>query len=817
MNIPEGSRATDLPKGKGAAVSPRYVVDRLPVGIYRARARDGAILEANGAFLRLLGVSRVEELGPDPLLTRSLDAGARSKWLARMTQAEDAPRFEGRLRRADGSVVWMLERASAERDADGAVAYYDGVLEDVTARKEAERSLQRRLKFEHTVASISARLLASTHLDETISECLGEMSKISGASRAYLFLMRGDGMMDNTHEWCAPDVDPQIHTLQDLPVDAFPWWMERIGRGEAIHVKDVASLPPEASAEKEILERQNVESILVFPVTVRNRPSGFIGFDNVEHAEAWRGEDLSLLEVASRLVGNALERRRGEEALRMSETRFRLLVDQSPLSTQILAPDGRTLKVNRAWEKLWGVRFDDVSDYNVLHDRQLADIGVMPYIQKAFAGEPSVMPEVEYVPLQGEYAGRPRWVRAHVYPVRNEQGDVREVVLVHEDVTDQKETEVALRMSESKFRRLAESNIVGVMISEHAGRVQEANDAFLQMVGRTRNELEAGAVNCREMTPPSQMGKADRAISEMERTGACAPYETELMHHDGRTVPILIGSALLDGRSETSVSFVLDLTARQAAQAELESSRQQLALSEKLSALGALVSGVAHEIRTPLTYVSNNLFLVERAAQKALEKPQDAEAFLGSLLERAKAAVEGIDRISVLVQNLRGYAQLDRRTRSEADLGEVVAGAVELFRATQRGSIDVEVDLQSAPGLLLDREQIQQVALNLLTNAAEAMQAGGTVRVRTTPVADGAIFEVEDEGTGITPQAAARLWEPFFTTKAEGTGLGLSISKRLAEAHGGNIRYETSPSGTKFTVYLPNPENDQLEADSEAR
>lgn len=138
--------------------------------------------------------------------------------------------------------------------------------------------------------------------------------------------------------------------------------------------------------------------------------------------------------------------RQSQEALRESEIRFRTLVEQSPLSTQILSPDGRTLQVNRAWEELWGITLDRLGDYNMLEDEQLVTKGIMPYIKQGFAGEVTAIPPILYDPNQtipelSAYEDSPRWVQAYIYPVKDEAGNIREVVLVHEDISDHKRAE----------------------------------------------------------------------------------------------------------------------------------------------------------------------------------------------------------------------------------------------------------------------------------------------------------------------------------------------------------------------------------------
>src|ERR687886_826981 len=150
------------------------------------------------------------------------------------------------------------------------------------------------------------------------------------------------------------------------------------------------------------------------------------------------------------------ERRWTEEALQISETRFRTMIEQSPLSIQILSPDGRTLQVNRAWEELWGVTLDDIAGYNLLEDRQLVAKGIMPYIQRGFAGEPTAIPPIVYdpdetIPGLTSREEPKRWVRAFIYPVKDEAGNVREVILMHEDITERKWAEEALKQSERLY------------------------------------------------------------------------------------------------------------------------------------------------------------------------------------------------------------------------------------------------------------------------------------------------------------------------------------------------------------------------------
>ncbi|CAN5619426.1 hypothetical protein BH09PLA1_BH09PLA1_09090 [soil metagenome] len=191
---------------------------------------------------------------------------------------------------------------------------------------------------------------------------------------------------------------------------------------------------------------------------------------------------MSQLELRRSLVSQTellSDRRRAQEAAGISERRFTKLVEQSPLSTQFFAPDGRVRATNRAWERLFGLTIAEIPDYNILEDQQLVERGLMPLIQRGFAGEPTQLPAIPYVPHVGVYQGQERWCSAFIYPVRDDAGTIAEVVLVHHDLTDQNRAEQAVREREAQLNAVVENMTEGLILSDAQGNLLSMNPAAL--------------------------------------------------------------------------------------------------------------------------------------------------------------------------------------------------------------------------------------------------------------------------------------------------------------------------------------------------
>jgi GAF domain-containing protein len=240
-----------------------------------------------------------------------------------------------------------LEQRVAERTVELSEANAS-LKNEIAERKRAEQALHQRLAIEQMISDISTRFinLSWQQVDESINYALERMGKLAGVDRSYLFSFFDDGKRArNTHEWCAPEVAPQMQNLQDLPVAEFQWIFSKIFRGETVYIPRVAELPTEAQAEKENLQTQDIQSLLIVPLKFGGAVAGFLGFDSVKAAKVWEEEDVRLLIVVGEIIANFFQRTRAEHAIRERDERLRAISKALPDRFFVLDEEGRHLEV----------------------------------------------------------------------------------------------------------------------------------------------------------------------------------------------------------------------------------------------------------------------------------------------------------------------------------------------------------------------------------------------------------------------------------------------------------------------------------------
>jgi PAS domain S-box-containing protein len=340
---------------------------------------------------------------------------------------------------------------------------------------------------------------------------------------------------------------------------------------------------------------------------------------------------------------------------------------------------------------------------------------------------------------------------------------------------------------EAKIRRLVDANIMGIFMWNPEGKIVEANEAFLRVVGYGREDVVSGRMRWRELTPAEWRDADDRHVAELKATGTVQPYEKEYFQKSGSRVPVLVGAALLDGRREEGVAFVLDLTERKLAEEALHKTQAELAHVTRVTTLGELTTSIAHEINQPLAAVVNNASACLRWLAGAAPNLEEARQSAALIIADGHRAGEIISRI-------RALANKAPPQKDWLNINETILEVIALARSQVQGNhVALQTQLSDELPLVLgDRIQLQQVILNLVINGIEAMSAV-TDRSRDLQIhsrrhePDKVLVAVQDSGIGLKAESLDHLFEAFFTTKPKGMGMGLAISRSIIEAHGGRL------------------------------
>ncbi|MEH2589065.1 ATP-binding protein [Bradyrhizobium sp. AZCC 1721] len=493
---------------------------------------------------------------------------------------------------------------------------------------------------------------------------------------------------------------------------------------------------------------------------------------------------------------------------------------------------------------------------------------------------------------------------------------------------------------DKKIRRLVDANIVGIIIWDLEGRILEANDAFLRMLGYSRDDLASGYLSRTDLTPAEWRDRDSRTVAELKRLGTVQPFEKEYFRKDGSRVPVLLGGVMFEQSPDQGVSFVLDLTERKRAEEALRQSEErfrtlvqfsfdvywetdaqhrfthqefadsladapapgaeigktrwevpylepdeeawrkhretldahlpfrdfelaragpdgskryvsvsglpvfdktgrfvgyrgvgrhiterrraeeslramqaELAHANRVTTMGQLTASIAHEVNQPIAATVTN-------AGAALRWLSAQPPNLGEVRDSLRRIVEDGKRAGNVISGIRALINKVPPRNDRFDLNEAILEMVVLTRSEMlKHGILLQTDL--APGLPMvkgDRTQLQQVILNLILNAIEAMegvdQRAGALRINSErEAAGGVLVTVRDSGPGLDPADVERVFEAFYTTKAKGMGMGLAICRSMVEAHGGRMWASANePRGAVFQFSLPLEQDESVQA-----
>ena len=547
------------------------------------------------------------------------------------------------------------------------------------------------------------------------------------------------------------------------------------------------------------------------------------------------------------------ERKRVEENFR----KLSQAVEQSPVSVIITNYRGEIEYVNPCFTSTSGYSFEDVYGQNA-RVLKSGDHSVEFYrnIWEAVSSGKRWVGEIHNRRKTGELY----WESVHISPIVDSTGRVTHFVAIKEDVDARKKIEEELRQSRKRLHEFINAVPNPIYFKNAQGIYEDCNTAFAQSLGLTLSEIIGRSVF--DIIPSDRAESFHKAdVKLVDKKLDNQAFETKLKFSDGKDHDVIIHKAVLknsDGTLRGIVGSLIDITDHKRLEEDLhnneaqliaaleevkmfnlqlEQAQGQLVQQEKLAAIGFLAAGVAHEINNPLGFVHGNLSALEEyadaflkmisfigpmseavnssnfvkakeiglEAQEATEK-LELDYIVGDVKKLIGETEQGLDRIKKIVQGLRSFSRSDGGEMVMANINDLIDGVVNIVWNEIKYKAELVKEYGDVPLVRCNPQQLGQVFMNILVNAAQAIPVKGSITIRTFLKNDEIVSEIVDTGAGISDEIKTKIFDPFFTTKepGQGTGLGLSISYDIVKKHNGRIDVDSKVgNGTKFSLYLP--------------
>ncbi len=468
----------------------------------------------------------------------------------------------------------------------------------------------------------------------------------------------------------------------------------------------------------------------------------------------------------------------------------------------ILAADGNIIRFNAASQRLTGYTAEEVIGRKVW-DFLIFEQEISP-VRAVFETTRSEGKPTHFINFWKTKSGERRLIEWSNKTIRNNKGDLFILVATGIDITDRTLTAHKLSETRTFLRSIVDASPVAIVTIDEKGLIQNFSREAERCFGYAEREVRERNISL--LMPDPDQSRHDQYISRYLATGEKRiigrARQVTALRKSGEKFPAMVHVSEFKHGQRVFVGFIQDLTEQKATERRLEDTQTQLHHAGRIGAMGEIATSIAHELNQPLTAAASLAGAVSLTLKKG-DHPDVGEAT--ALLDDV---ISEVRRASEIIRRIREFIRKQKSTKSLHDLNQIVeeASTIALLGAEADG---IEVDMQFDEHVgeaHIDRIQIQQVVINLIRNAIDAMRDAKEKRLAISTTRKDAIIElkVSDTGPGVPEEIKARLFEPFVTSKVDGMGIGLSISKSIIDAHQGEITATSGESaGSEFTVRLP--------------
>lgn len=679
-------------------------------------------------------------------------------------------------------------------------------VEDIRNERAIEGELQETLFIHSVVADISTRLIQATpeQVDHLIEQGLAGLGMITHVDRAYIFMLQ-DGTISNTHEWCAPGIEPQKHQRQKLDPTPFKWWLDQMQDGKTL---SLSNINPQEQIPAEVRVQVKVQSVMMFPMVLQHKLVGYLGFSAVQKPRNWTVQTENALKLYGQAVANTLHRLEQENLLQEQNQTLSTLFRELPSGLMYEDENHHIKLVNQSMCDVMGCEVPSSAlvgqDALQRFEEKLAPLTQSPeqfmqhtlelYHSTESQGSEEIALQdgrtlerlIAPVKLDGQVAGYLTQIRDITEKVQQNERMQRYHHWLDATVSSTPDILVNLAGEAEKMHiRIISANVRSLLGYDPHTFIEESVDHLMGILHPDNRPTVHHLIlqGLQKQTSNSALQVQLRSIR-----GAYLPFDLRVRPVVSQGTVLGVVLVLRDIREQLAQQELLLQATEQAERASLAKSR--------------FLSRMSHELRTPMNAI---------LASAQILKMKGVEAHQARGIERILKAgshlLTLIDDILDLSRIEAGKLNLNFQSFKVQNL---IQDAIDLMQEqSQDKKLVWKIHLDPLPAVQADPDRLRQILLNLLSNAIKYNREGGTIEVYARLWHNIVRIGVKDSGIGIAPEDQPKVFTPFerfgnLREEVQGTGIGLALSKTLAESMHGKLGFQsTLNEGTHFMLELP--------------
>lgn len=775
------------------------------------RTADLEIVDANEIFFRIMGYESAELIGKSiddiHIFSSSAQQSRISNWIK---EGYELSNFQADYQSNTGNrgTILLNMRNIIINNQNCMIC----IANDISDIKKAENELNRRREFQKIVLNISNRFinLKVDEIDGNIEIALKEICIFLDIDTGYLILFDESYEKVNvSHIWTKEQYDKRLNRLNNLPVKQMTWWLSKIKNKQLVTVSSLKEIPDEGIFEKDLFTKFGLKLILDIPVTFGDKVYGVLGFDSLRHNRSWSDAEISSLMILSQVFSSALQRKESDQELVRSEERYRAIFQNLSDIVWVVDNNFKIIYETPSGNSILGYVSGELNGrrgFDFVHPED------MDLVKEEFSRVVNKTSDFEPIIFRFRHA-EGYWI--YLEAVGNNLLHIPEVnalIVTARDITLRLRDEEMVRDSEKKFRRIFENISEVYFESSLEGQIVEVSPSVVKLMKFSREELVGKSLSQFQNNPE----QVKSVLRQLITRGKISNFELSLQDKDGKKYLGLLSARLVhdNKKQDKVVGSIRDIT-------ESKKLEEQLRQAQKMEAVGRLAGGIAHDFNNVLTAILGNADLAMVTIQ-----PDDP------VTEMLKEIRDAGERASNLTGQLLAFSRKQVLEAEVIDVNTIITDLQKMLNRLISADIKLSTFLRAQnSNVKADRGQLEQVIVNLVVNAVDAIKDSGKIIVETADVVIDEAFEnidlklkkgkyvlliVSDTGGGMSRNVREKIFEPFYTTKekGKGTGLGLAMVYGIVKQHGGETWvYSEEGRGSTFKVYLPVVDEKSVEKD----